>query len=305
MSSKVSFQVIYDGEALKNNEMNVKDLAPALLGLSDLLEETNQVVNGDSAQIQLNVKGTFKTGSFNIDFNVVQDIFGQIVNLFNKPTVIFSIGLLSLLGFSIKDGVVGLIHLIKWLKNRKIKKITKVGKDKVSIIVEDDKIEIDEKVLSLYKNIKIRKSLDVVIAKPLEKEGIDVFKIKYQDSETIIKKEEKDYFKESLIEDEIIDDQVIKKHLQLLTVTFIEGNKWKFSDGVSTFFAEIKDEDFLKRVQTGQEKFAIDDIFHVELHQRQLLGVSGIKSEIEILEVISHRAAHRQLNLPSVQDDKE
>ncbi len=303
MNEKISFQVIYDGEALKSNEMNVKDLAPALLGLSDLLEETNQVINGSEAQIQLNVKGTFKTGSFHIDFNVVQNIFGQITNLFNDPHIAGSAILLGLLGINAKEVSMGLIHFIKWLRGRKIKKITKTGKNKIVITVEDESIEIDERVLSLFKNIRIRKSFDISITKPLEKEGIDTFKTKYQDNEVIIKKEEREYFKEPEIEDEIIDNQKITKHLQLLTITFVEGNKWKFNDGVSTFSAEIKDLDFLRRVQDGQENFAIDDIFQVELNQKQILTLSGIKSEIEILKVISHRGKNRQITIPLESND--
>ena len=42
--SQASFHLIYDGPALANHEMNVRDLAPALLAVGELLEEVNRML---------------------------------------------------------------------------------------------------------------------------------------------------------------------------------------------------------------------------------------------------------------------
>ena len=42
--SRENFQISYDGPALSVNEMNIKDLAPALLSLGELFEEANEII---------------------------------------------------------------------------------------------------------------------------------------------------------------------------------------------------------------------------------------------------------------------
>ena len=39
------FSIKYEGSALANHEMNVKDLAPALLAAGELFEEINAILN--------------------------------------------------------------------------------------------------------------------------------------------------------------------------------------------------------------------------------------------------------------------
>lgn len=290
------FQLTYDGPSLESHEMDVRDLAPALLAVSDLLEEANLVIYGNSTTIQVNVKGSFKTGSFNIDFSVAQSIINQLVDLFNSDGVNAGSNILSLLGFT---GVgPGLIYVLKKLKNKKIKKISKTEGSKVIIEVEDDKIETEEKVIQLLQNIKIRQSLDLIISRPLEKEGVNDFYVNYSGNVTNVNKSEREYFATPVISDELLDDKVYETNLQILSISFSEGNKWKFTDGNVSFFATVKDTAFIDRVQRNEEAFAKDDILKVSLRQRQWVGDAGIKTEYEVEKIISHRHAAKQINLP-------
>ena len=299
MSNKKLLHITYDGPALQDNEMDVRDLAPSLLAFADILEETNHILYGDKTQIQVNIKGSFKTGSFKVDLNVIQKGVDSLIDLFNTKGINAITNILQLLGISLKDTKkIGLFQLIKWLKNRKIKKITKIGKGKTILEVDDEQREVEEKVLDLFKNLKIRNNVEVFVTKPLDKEGINTLKIKYQRSVQTIKKEEKDYFKQPEVEDEALEDQIIETNLQPVTVCFTEGNKWRFTDGGTTFFVLVLDDDFIEKVKSNKISFSAGDIFKVKLRRKQFVTDEGIKTEYEILKVISHRPAAKQIKLP-------
>ncbi|WP_061165200.1 hypothetical protein [Caballeronia temeraria] len=67
MSNHERFNVVYDGPALAEHRMDVRDLAPALVAIADLFTAANKELNGDSADVRVEVKGSFKAGSFELD----------------------------------------------------------------------------------------------------------------------------------------------------------------------------------------------------------------------------------------------
>jgi len=304
MSNKEYFNIIYDGEALQNNEMDVRDLAPSLLALSDLFDEANHILNSGQTKISVNVKASFKTGCFGVECVVVQDMLSSLMNFLKDDRVISAATIITLTGFSVKDAGYSLIGFIRWLKNRKIKQIEAINNDRVMVILEEETIEIESQILDLYRNSKIRKSLELAIVKPLERDGIDSFacvgKYPVEDSDIIfsISKEEKDFFIVSDAADEPLEELKYEAHLQPLSIAFQEDNKWRFTDGTNKFYAEIKDEVFLHRIQNNEIAFRKDDLLKVVISMKQRLTVSGLKSDYQILQVLEHRSASRQLDLP-------
>jgi len=305
MSQKEYFQVVYDGDALQHNEMDVRDLAPALLAISDLLDEANKITYGDKTKVQVNVKGTFKSGSFGFDLAVVQGGIDGITSLFNNDQINAASNLLQILGFiGVPSG--SLLGLLLWLKNRKIKTIENVNESKTIIEVEnDEKYETSPRVIALFSNVRIRTSIQKVIAEPLSKDGISSFAIKKDDQETVIKEEEKDYFKLSDIPDELLQDQEREVFLTVVTISFTEGHKWKFSDGNVEFYATISDENFVNKVQQNKDGFFKDDLFRVKLREKQWISDSGIKSDYEIIQILEHRSGAKQIKLPFGDGDKD
>lgn len=295
------FQIVYDGPALDNHEMDVYDLAPALMAIGGLMEEVGNVLYGDKFKIGVSVKGSFKTGCFGVEMvamakNILADAL-DIFNHGNTTAVLNAAGIIGIIRYS--GGT--LIGFLLWLRNRKITKTEVASNGVVRVFVDEDHYDIEHAALSLIQNQKIRQAFENIISKPLSLPGIESFSvidINYPDAPIVhITADEALYFSVPALVDELINEQVSIVSLQIISASFIDSNKWRFTDGSLTFHAEILDEDFLKRVNSSEEVFAKNDILKAKVKFIQWLTNKGMKSEYSILEVIEHRSSHRQIDI--------
>lgn len=299
--SSAFLHVVYDGPALEQHRMDVRQLAPALLALGEVLEEANHIINDDRTKVSVQVRASFKAGCFGIDFDVAQSFARQVMDFFNSDQITAANNLLTLLGFA-GSGTIGLISLIKWLRGRKIQNVVILESGKVKVIVEgNDAIEVEKAVIDLFRSYRLRKALDAAVKQPLDEEGIDSFATTTDPEKAsfaTVTKSERHYYATPPQEDELISESEDIAVLQLVNIAFREDNKWRFSDGSSTFFAELQDEDFRKRVDENDIAFSKGDILRVRLAKRQTLVNEDMKAEYRVLEVLEHRKAGTQLKLP-------
>jgi hypothetical protein len=304
MTATVHFSIKYDGPALASHEMDVRELAPALLALSNLLEEANRAVFPDASEVRVHVKGDFKGGCFAIDLVALQSIKDQLVAIFSGPTASASanlLGILSGIGLLGSAGK-GLIDLIKWLRGRKPSSITTAGDKTVFEIRTEEEIETFEVDLvtgRLYQSRIVRQSLAKVM-KPLEREGIDLFASgRSGATESVVTKDEVGYFEMAAGMPDIVSDSTSEGVLlQIESAVFKEDNKWRFSDGATSFFAEIADPDFLARVESGDERFGKGDVLIVDLRRVQSITDNGLKLEYTVVKVREHRKPLQRGLLP-------
>lgn len=300
--SSTSFQVVYDGPALAGSTIDVRELAPALLAFGDVIEQANFTLNEGRTSVALRVNASFKSGCFGIDFSVVQSLMNQVSALFKEPAVVSAKEVTEQLGFVYTKGAAaigGVIFVIKWLRNRKIKRVVLLDNGLARIELDDDHLETEQRTIALLRNFKLRQALEAAVTKPLEREGYDSVAISTnpEDGFFMITRAERSYFMAPPAETEELDDQTTKANLQLVNVAFKDDNKWRFYDGTTQFYAAILDERFVHRVQSGEENFSAGDILIVDLRKRQWLEADIMKAEYEVVEVLSHRRGMAQIPL--------
>lgn len=180
MTATAEFSIKYDGPALASHQMDVRELAPALLALSTLLEEANRVVYPESPPVRVNVRGSFQSGSFKIDLSVLQTVREQLVAIFTGPDATAAANLFGIIGgIGLVGGAAagGLIGLIKFLKGRKPTSIRFENDQAIFEIIVEERTEVfvtDLVATRLYQSKIVRQSLARVV-KPLEQAGVDVF----------------------------------------------------------------------------------------------------------------------------------
>lgn len=292
------FHVVYDGKALEEHLMDVRDLAPAMMAISDLLTHANKEINGDKLEIQLNVKANFKTGCFGIEFVEHLSWVNQIKDLLtgsNATALANASGILGLVGF-FGGTTVGVIQLYKKLKGKAPVKIEESFENTKVFYTETEYLEVDKRTLRLYRSKVIASDIEKML-EPLSKDGIDTFYVVKDMSdekpELFIDKSELEYFKFQDMEDHL-SESVVETFLQIESISFKEKNKWRFNNGGSTIHASILDESFLQKVDSGLLRFGKGDLLKVELKTIQFLAHTKLKTEFEVIRVIEHKTAKQE-----------
>lgn len=302
MADMSDFRITYDGPALEMSEMDVRELAPALLAIGDLLSASTQALCGDKIKPQVNVKGSFKTGSFGIDFVLATDLITRVRDIFasDAATAIANAGaILAALGFAADRGYRGLLHVLKWLRGRKIQRV-ETREETAILHVEDDQLEIEIAVLTLLRDMAVREATERML-EPLSRDGITVFYAGTDESvSATITSDEAAWFSAPQAQDELLVDETRKMAFSIVSLAFKEDNKWRLHDGNSTISAAISDADFQHKVDTNQVNFAKGDVLVCDVRVRQWQSSSGAKTEYEVVRVIEHRTAARQIPLPGL-----
>lgn len=304
MSAIVHFSIKYDGPALASHQMDVRELAPALLGLGELIETANREIFPEGPAITVQVKGSFKAGSFQIDMAAAQTLLEQVQDLLGGKGATAAAnlsGILALLGL-VGGTAKGLISLTKFLKGRKPDR-TELRQDEVAYIVQTqesiEEFTVDLGTHHLYQSRTIRQALYKVL-RPLATPGIDHFATgKSGATEQVVLAAELPWFERAAESADVVSDTVSHAVLlQIESAVFKDTNKWRFHDGSTAFFAEIADAEFLARINAGTERFGKADVLIVDLRRIQTVSDSGLKLEYQVTKVIEHRAPLQANLLP-------
>jgi len=304
MSKVQHFRITYDGEALREHRMDVRELAPALLAMGDLCEAAGIAIYGRNTRASVSVKASFKTGSFGIDLELAHGFANQVLDfLSGREASAFAnaAAIVSAIGFSGK----GLIGFLKKLKGRPISRIEPTQDRAIVTLDDGEQIEIERAVLELLRDMSVRENLEKVIA-PIERDGIDTVAFGTDDSigNTVLR-EEALWFAVPAPQEVLLFDNVRQQAFSIVSLAFKEDNKWRLYDGAATIHAAIVDAEFLSRVDQSLEFFAKGDILICEVRVMQWQTADGARTEYTVTRVLEHRQAARQVPLPFAPEKPE
>jgi len=295
---ETAFDLAYEGSALTDGRMPVRDLAPALLALGEIFAEASLVVAPGRPPAALNIQAT-KEGSFVVHlllggWDDIQDIFTSedattLVNL--KEAIV---------------GGFGLFAIIKKLKGRAVIETTQeITPGEITLKLDDETtLTVPAASWDLYGNVEVRKKTKEVV-QPLTEPGVETLIFEVDKEVTVrVGQEDADAFELPLSLPEPLGANEVGLVLSIVSVAFKEDNKWRLSDGQTTFYATIRDEQFLRQVGEG-EPFRSGDMLRCRVRISQSKDEEGLHTDYEVLSVEEHIPRQRQLQIEMPKDHED
>ena len=297
-----AFKISFDGPSVENGEIEISELAPALLALNELFTSANEALNEDGTKSSLKLKAT-DTGSFeavlSLDVNTVENLW----NLASKHKEDLQLAS-HLIAILIGGGTIAgsFFVALRFLKGRLPDKSEKLKNGNISITISGGSIEISPEINTLIEDLKARKAAKELVEKSFKSEGIDSVSIwsseHAQSPELEITKTDREAtsIPESLGKEELFE-QTREVHLKIVSAHF-EGNYlWRFSDGNKTFTASVEDQEFLKRLDNNEVSLSKDDVLLCEIVETQKIKGTDLKASVQVTKVIKHVFKDEQLRL--------
>lgn len=309
MAEAVRFKVVFDGPAVKDGAMDVRELAPALLALGGLCERANGLLNQDRVRASVRVEARLEAGSFDVSLQFAQDLAGQVKELFTLGNIHDANEVLKFLGINGLAGL-GLVKFLKWLRGRSTKDLPRDDHGNVTITINNSALVVAPEVLLLANDPQTREEVDRAVA-PVRREGIDAVRFEGPGpTPEVVTKGDADAFR--MPRDLVLELQRTPRAqeniytLELVTPQFDPKLKWRLQSEGFRITAIMKDEGFLKRVHARDTQFTDGDFMTVRVRTVQTINAAGKPStENEILEVIDHKRAPLQLPLSAPTPDDE
>lgn len=269
------FTLNYRGDGVNQGQMNAYAVASSIFAFNDFLSIAAKEFYGEKIEINTTIQG-FNHGSFNIDFmfcigSLISTLFGCV----NSPSEFLS---------TIKECLSIYIHL----QGMPPKECVKDG-DSYKIINHNGIVNVyNISSVTLASNEKIGETVEGFIKKPMELDEIDELNIKTDENNILqaINKKQASYFTKVDFSNPV-NESIMEMSLTIESSVFKPG-KWKFNDGRGSFFAEILDPSFLRRVENREEVFGKGDMLLAKVKITQAIVFSKPKISYQIVEVIKH-----------------
>lgn len=303
-------RIAYDGPAIANGEMDVRELAPALIAFSDLVANANKVLGGTrEIKVMLN-QDSLRRGSFDITFLLDVSILEQ-AKLFMEGAKDSGLDdLMSVLGYAntaidTAGNIGGIFALIKIIKDRKIKNISHKDNNVNIELADGDIIPTDEKTLKVFLDVNCRISVERVIT-PLDSPGIEMFELRDPDAPddkapiNVVTSDEAINFKAPTASDEDTYEEEAPQQEMLAKIVAVnfENGKWRFSDGTNpAFWATVADDKFKKQVDNREVAFTSGDVMRIKYRHKQVIKQGKLTSEYIVDEVMEVKKAPTQIKL--------
>jgi hypothetical protein len=175
LTRHVRTTIRYDGPALARHEMDVQDLAPALLALADIIQIANKKFNGNETNIKVLVNADVEQRCFMIDISLVQSFLDKAKDFLGTDHVKTAYDIAQWVGI-LGGGATGLFQLLKFLRASKKSdaplNIQNDGSGNITVTGNGNTIIVPQQVYQLAQEPRAIEKAKAVL-RPLENDGYE------------------------------------------------------------------------------------------------------------------------------------
>lgn len=299
--SATNLTIRYDGPMLAEHRMDISDIAPALLGISELCKIANRNFNDGKANVQVFIAADAEHKCFQLKLHVVQTLWEHTKTLLASDNVKSALELAKILGL-VSGGSLGLFQLLKKVSGKKVTKAEyeqRDGGDVIRVTVEGDNNTVlivrPESFHMLFDESAVEQAKKVV--QPVTRSGIESleFETDQKIEETFTKDEAVAITK--TVPGEIVPvnrdvPQEIKAWVSVYSPVYdAKAPKWRFKFGEAHEYMDISETDIAAdAIRRGGAM--VDDAYYVVLEiTQEHKATGGISNAYKIKEVLDFRPA--------------
>lgn len=274
----------YDGPAVTEHRMRIRDLAPSLLATADLFHDAQRLLYPDEPPVDVEIT-TRDQGSYFVELLVEVAGAALAVQQAMNATGSAAEKLRDLV-----DAARQLFELIKFGRGQQPSSTVDNGDGTTTLNFDHaGTIHVTNNVFHLYSDGAVRRDARDVI-QPLRREGYDTIRV--EDAGGTVELDRDDY-DEAFDIDELdadTDDVNISTGETLVQIVApaFDNRQWRLNDGDHIFSAAMLDTEFMQRVTRRVETFAAGDMLRVRMRRLQTVDDRGIHVRYEVLEVLAH-----------------
>lgn len=277
---------MFDGWALADHTMAIRDLAPALLALAQTFERANELTNGERSRLSLEIKASPREGSLEILFVLKQAAEATQAVLASD----FVISLVTLQTFVLGGDAPGLIQLLRALRGKR-PEIVESSAEAITLETQTGKLTVPIEVFKFSNDGLIRSFLEAAL-KPLSQPGVE--KVEFKDGDrriSQVEKSELDHFRANPEASDTVTTSLLHTFLKVRLPKLDGQGKWQFHDGSRPNWYSIQDAAFQKEVANRTRAFRAGDILEVDVEVTSTrTATGGLMTEYVISRVYDQRS---------------
>lgn len=279
------FDVTFDGPALDEHRIDVRELAPALLGLADAFQAAQSELAPDARRANLEIKAQ-REGSFAIDLVLNTNLVEHALNFLtgrHATAVANGGGILAL--------VLVAWEKLLWLRNRSYT-TEDLADGHVRLTTADgDSIVLSAATLQLLQSHDFRAQSDKFVA-PLQRDGIDSISVDSPVADAprvVVTKANARSLAPAESPETVVTDNTVEQVVTVESVPFREDLVWRFWDGQSSITATMQDLGFRDRIRRRAVQFGEGDKLRADVRTVQTEDAAGkLSTTRSVVRVIDH-----------------